>query len=168
MPYFLIVLGVIARLVPHAWNFTPIGALGLFAGANCRPRIAWLVPLSALLVADLILGFYNPISMVFVYVGFLAGPLIGRWLIAPRRSVLRIGSAVLMSSTVFFVVSNLGVWLGGFYPLTLSGLVECFVLALPFYGAILVGDGFYAAILFGGQEMVSAALRRRAVLPARS
>ncbi len=73
-----------------------------------------------------------------------------------------------MSSTVFFVVSNLGVWLGGFYPLTLSGLVECFVLALPFYGAILVGDGFYAAILFGGQEMVSAALRRRAVLPARS
>ncbi len=168
MPYILIVLGIIARLVPHAWNFTPIGALGLFAGANCRPRVAWLVPLSALLVADLILGFYNPITMAFVYVGFLAGPLIGRWLIAPRRSVRRIGSAVLMSSTVFFVVSNLGVWLGGFYPLTLSGLVECYTLALPFYGAILVGDGFYAALLFGGQEMVSAALRRRADLLARS
>ena len=168
MPYFLIVLGVIARLVPHASNFTPIGALGLFAGANCRPRIAWLVPLSALLVADLILGFYRPITMVFVYLGFLSGPLIGRWIIAPRRSVRRIGSAVLMSSTVFFVLSNFGVWLGGFYPPTLSGLVECYVFAIPFYGAMLVGDGFYAAVLFGGQEMLTAALRRRADLLARS
>ena len=168
MPYFLIVLGVIARLVPHAWNFTPIGALGLFAGANCRPRIAWLVPLSSLLLADLILGFYSPITMGFVYLGFLAGPFIGRWLITPRRSVRRIGSAVLMSSTVFFVVSNFGVWLGGFYPLTPSGLVECYVLAIPFYGAMLLGDGLYAAILFGGQEMLAAALRRRADLPARS
>ncbi len=167
MPYLLIALGVVARLVPHPWNFTPIGALGLFAGANCRPRFAWLVPLCSLLVADLILGFYSPITMIFVYLGFLAGPLIGRWIIAPRRSAGRIGSAVLMSSTVFFVVSNFGVWLGGFYSLTLAGLVECYVLAIPFYGVMVVGDGLYAAILFGGQEMLSPALRR-ANLPARS
>ena len=73
-----------------------------------------------------------------------------------------------MSSTVFFVVSNFGVWLGGFYPLTLNGLVECYVLAVPFYGALLVGDGFYAAVLFGGQEMLSSVLRRRAGVLARS
>jgi hypothetical protein len=162
MPYFLIVLGVIARLVPHPWNFTPIGALGLFAGANCRPRIAWLVPLCALFAADIVVGFYNPISMIFVYLGFLAAPLIGRWIIAPRRSPLRIGSAVVMTSTVFFVLSNFGVWLSGYYSLTLGGLIECYVLAIPFYGAMLAGDAFYAAIMFGGQEMLSSALRRRA------
>ncbi|MCZ6474899.1 MAG: hypothetical protein O6700_01100, partial [Gammaproteobacteria bacterium] len=65
-----------------------------------------------------------------------------------------------------FVLSNFGVWLGGFYPPTLSGLIECYVLAIPFYGVMLVGDGFYAAILFGGQEMLSSVLRRRANLPA--
>lgn len=161
MPYLLIVLSIIARLVPHPWNFTPIGALGLFAGANCHPRFSWLVPLCALLVGDLILGFYNPISMIFVYFGFLAGPLIGRWIIAPRQSAGRIGVAVLISSTVFFILSNLGVWLGGLYPLTPNGLVECFVLAVPFFGVKLAGDGLYAVILFGGQEMLSSAFRRR-------
>jgi hypothetical protein len=168
MPYLLIVLGVIARLIPHPWNFTPIGALGLFAGANCRPQVAWLVPLCALFVADLIVGFYSPISMLFVYVGFLCGPLIGRFIIAPKRSVGRIGSAVIVSSTVFFVLSNLGVWLSGYYPLTLAGLVECYVLAIPFYGAILVGDALYATILFGGQEIILTALRRRSGMFARS
>ena len=166
MPYLLIALGVVARLVPHPWNFTPIGALGLFAGANCRPRFAWLVPLCALLVAALVTGFYHPTVMVFVYLGFLAGPLIGRWIIAPRRSAGRIGTAVVVSTTVFFVLSNFGVWLGGFYPPTLSGLVECYVNAIPFYGVMLAGDGFYAVILFGGQEMLSSALRCRANVPA--
>jgi len=161
MPYFLIVLGVIARLIPHPWNFTPIGALGLFAGANCRPRVAWLVPLCALLFADFIVGFYNPLSMLFVYIGFLCGPLIGRLIISQRRSVGRIGSAVVVSSTVFFLLSNLGVWLSGYYPLTLAGLIECYVLAIPFYGAILLGDAFYAMILFGGQEVFLRELRRR-------
>jgi hypothetical protein len=161
MPYFLIVLGVVARLIPHPWNFTPIGALGLFAGANCSPRIAWLVPISALLVADLIVGFYNPVTMFFVYLGFFFGPLIGRLIIAPRRSVGRISAAVLSTSTVFFVVSNLGVWLGGYYPLTLAGLIECYVLAIPFYGVMLVGDALYATILFGGQEVITTALRRQ-------
>ena len=161
MPYFLIVLGVIARLIPHPWNFTPIGALGLFAGANCRPRIAWLVPLCALLFADFIVGFYNPLSMLFVYIGFLCGPLIGRLIISQRRSVGRIGSAVVVSSTVFFLLSNLGVWLSGYYPLTLAGLIECYVLAIPFYSAILVGDALYATILFGGQEIFLMGFRRR-------
>jgi hypothetical protein len=161
MPYFLIVLGVIARLIPHPWNFSPIGALGLFAGANCRPRVAWLVPLSALLIADLIVGFYVPITMLFVYLGFLGGPLIGRLFISQRRSTPRIGAAVLVSSTIFFVLSNFGVWLGGFYPMTFAGLVECYVLAIPFYGVTILGDGLYAIILFGGQEAFLSAWRRR-------
>ncbi|MFL2545807.1 MAG: DUF6580 family putative transport protein [Candidatus Rariloculaceae bacterium] len=161
MPYFLIVLGVIARLIPHPWNFTPIGALGVFAGANCSPRIAWLVPISALLVADLVVGFYNPVTMFFVYLGFFFGPLIGRLIIAPRRSVGRIGAAVLSTSTVFFVVSNLGVWLGGYYPLTVAGLIECYVRAIPFYGVMLLGDALYATILFGGQEVITTALSRQ-------
>ena len=143
-------------------------ALGLFAGANCRPRVAWLVPLIALFLADLIVGFYNPVTMFFVYLGFFFGPIIGRLIIAPRRSVGRIGAAVFSTSTVFFVLSNLGVWLGGYYPLTLAGFVECYILAIPYYGVMLVGDAFYATILFGGQELISTALRRRSDALART
>ena len=167
IPYLLIALGVVARLIPHPWNFTPVGALGLFAGANYHPRVAWLVPLGALLVADLITGLYYPTIMVFVYLAFLTGPLIGRVIIGRRRSVRRIGGAVVVSSTVFFVLSNFGVWMSGLYPLSLSGLVECYIQAIPYYGATLVGDGLYAAILFGGHEVVLSALRRRSNVPAR-
>ena len=161
MPYFLIVLGVVARLIPHPWNFTPIGALGLFAGGNCSPRIAWIVPLCALLIADVLLGFYEPVMMLFVYAGFLAGPLFGWLLLRTKRSVVRIGGAVFATSTIFFVMSNFGVWLAGFYPPTLAGLIECYVLAIPFYGVLLVGDAFYAGVMFSGQEMLATEQRRR-------
>lgn len=168
IPYLLIALGVVARLIPHPWNFTPVGALGLFAGANCNPRVAWLVPLFALVLGDIVLGFYSPIIMLFVYLGFLAAPVIGRLMIAGRRSVPRIGGAVVVSTSVFFVISNFGVWLGPYYPLTFSGLVECYIQAIPFYGATLVGDAFYATILFGGHHVILSAWSRRATLLARS
>ncbi len=167
MPYFLTILGVIGRLIPHPWNFTPIGALGLFAGANCSPRIAWLVPLAALAIGDLIIGsfsnlvgVYAPVMVLCVYLGFLAGPLFGRLLLARKRSVLRVGSAVVITTTIFFVVSNFGVWLT-YHPRTWAGFVECYTLAIPYYGGTLLGDAIYATILFGGHEIVSGVARRR-------
>jgi hypothetical protein len=153
MPYLLIALGVIARVVPHAWNFTPIGAIGLYAGSQFNPRIAWVVPLISLFIGDLILGFYGLTEMAFVYLGFLAGPLLGRFLLARRWSVPRLGAAVFIAATVHFAVSNIGAWLT-LYPQTLQGLIECYVLALPFYGATLLGHSIYAAILFGCHEFV--------------
>ena len=153
MPYLLIALGVIARVVPHAWNFTPIGAIGLYAGSQFNPRIAWAIPLIALFIGDLVLGFYGLTEMAFVYIGFLAGPLLGRILLARRRSLARLGGAVFIAATVHFAISNIGAWLT-LYPQTLQGLIECYVLALPFYGATLFGHALYSAILFGCHEFV--------------
>ncbi len=118
MPYVLIFLGILGLLVPHPANFTPLGAVGLFAGAHCRPRTAWIVPIGSLLIVNVIVGFYNPVVMLFVYLGFLAGPLMGRALLRRRRSVVRFGGAVLGSSTAFFILSNLGVWLTGMYSVS--------------------------------------------------
>lgn len=153
MPYLLVALGVIARVIPHAWNFAPVGGIGLYAGAYFKPRIAWAIPLVTLFVGDLFLGFYPFTGMFFTYLGFLAGPLVGRWLLAKRRTVLRFGSAVFIAATIHFVVSNIGAWLT-LYPRTLEGLVDCYVLALPFYPATLLGDAIYAAIFFGCHELV--------------
>lgn len=152
MPYLLVALGVIARILPHTWNFAPLGGIGLYAGAYFNPRISWAVPLVALFIGDLFLGFYSLTEMAFAYLGFLAGPLIGRALLASRRTIPRFGAAVFIAATVHFAVSNVGSWLT-LYPQTLQGLIDCYVLALPFYGATLLGDAIFASILFGCHEL---------------
>ena len=153
MPYFLIALGTIARLVPHPCNFSPIGGLGLFAGANCKLSTAMIVPIAALLIADALTGFFEPVVMAAVYLGFVAGPLIGRAILSKRRSLPRYGIAVVSTTTVFFLISNFGAW-AAFYPHTVGGLIECYVRAIPYYGATLLGDSIYVAVLFGVQEIV--------------
>lgn len=156
MKYALIFIVAAARLLPHPGNFTPIGALGLFAGAYLHDRRVWAVPLAALLLGDVFIGFYDPVVMAFVYVGFALSAVIGRILLRHKRTPVRIGAAVLASASVFFIVSNFGCWATGMYPHTLDGLVRCYVAALPFFGNTLSGDVFYAALLFGVAEAAAA------------
>ena len=153
MPYFLIALTVVMRFLPHPFNLTPIGGLGLFAGAYCGPRFAWFVPLLALAIGDAMDGFYDPVVLVFVYLGFLAGPLMGRLLLAQRRTARRFLAAVFSSASLFFVLSNFGIWLAGFYPLTPTGLIECYINAIPFFVNTLLADLLYGGILFGGAKL---------------
>ena len=153
MQYFLIALGVIARILPHTWNFAPIGGIGLYAGTYFSPRWGWAVPLVAVLIGDLILGFYGLTEMLFAYLGLLAGPLVGRWLLARRRTLPRFATAVVIAATVHFVVSNFGSWLT-LYPQTLDGLISCYTLAIPFFQSTLIADMIFASALFGGHELV--------------
>jgi uncharacterized protein DUF6580 len=158
----LVLLAVFSRLIPHPLNFTPIGALGLFAGAYIVDKRIWLLPVCALLISDFFIGFYEPIAMLFVYFGFALSALIGRLLLSEKRTSLRLGGAAFSSATVFFIVSNFGTWLSGtLYPMTLTGLTECFVMAIPFYGNTLAGDLFYTAVLFGVYEGIQAWLQKR-------
>lgn len=150
--YLLIGLVALARLVPHPWNVTPAGALGLFSGAYVRGPMAWLVPAAALMIGDAVIGFYDPVTMLFVYAGGILGVSIGRYLLFRVRSLARVGGSVFLASTVFYLVSNFGVWLASpahAYPLTLEGLWLCYVNALPFFGRTLAGNAVYAALLFG-------------------
>ncbi len=154
----LILAAAITRLLPHPPNFTPIGAMALFAGATLRDRrLALLVPLAALLVSDYLIGqmwgtgfgFYS--TQIFVYAAFLMITLLGRALQQHRRSPLRIGGTSILASSLFFVMTNLGVWLAsGMYPRTIAGLSQCFVQAIPFFGNTVAGDLVYATALFGG------------------
>ena len=156
------------RLVPHPPNFSPIAAMALFSGAYLpRRAIAFVAPFAALLLSDLVLGFYA--GMNFVYFSFGLTVLIG-WAVASRKSPLVIGAAAIASSTLFFVLTNFGMWLfSGFYPLTREGLVACYVAAIPFFQNTLAGDLFYTALLFGGfalAERLFPVIRRP--LPARA
>ena len=146
--WFLVVAAVAMRLLPHAWNMVPLAAFALFAGANHSPRIAWLLPLVALLISDLFIGFYDVTSMVFVYLGFLLTPFIGHFLLKDSWKSWRFGAAVGGNALVFFIVSNFGVWLGGYYGLTFEGLVATYVAALPFLKNSLLADAVFTFALF--------------------
>lgn len=146
----LIILAAAAsRLLPHPANVAPIAAIALFAGAYFeRKWLAFAVPLAAMLVSDAILGFHN--TLLAVYIGFAVIVCLG-FTLRHNTHFLPVALVTLIGSTLFFIISNVGVWLtGGLYPITDQGLIECFTAAIPFFGNSLAGDLFYSALLFGG------------------
>ena len=152
---FLIAIDVAARLMPHAPNFTPIAASALFAGTVLRNRsLAVAVPIAAMLLSDAVIGFDSKPLTLAVYACFALPALIAY---LPQRT-RRPGMFVPMMigfSLLFFVVTNFATWLfSGMYPLTLAGLAACYVAALPFLQQTVVGDLFWAAVLFGGATLV--------------
>jgi Family of unknown function (DUF6580) len=144
----LIALAAALRIAPHPWNFTPVGAMALFAGAAIKDRrLAFLFPLLALFAGDIFIGFHKLIPIV--YASFLINVAIGLWL-GDRRTVARISLATLLGAIQFFLVTNFAVWqfLGG-YPHTASGLITCYIAGIPFFWNTLAGDALYVILLFG-------------------
>ncbi len=139
-----ILLAAASRLIPHPPNFSPLIAMALFAGASLADRrLALIVPLAAMLLSDLLIGLHG--TMAFVYLAMALVVLGGRRLGERRGPWLLTGAAV-GGSLVFFVVSNIGVWLsGGLYPLSGAGLLACFIAALPFLHTTLL-----STLLYGG------------------
>lgn len=146
-----------ARLLPHAWNFTPVEAMALFGGAYFASRwAAFAVPLVALLLSDLVLGFYGLMPVVYGCVALSV--VLGFWL-RGKVSVLRVGAAGLVGAVVFFLVTNFAVWATAGnvsdHPACSIGLVECYVAALPFFRAQLIGTAVWSLLLFGGYALLS-------------
>jgi hypothetical protein len=143
----LTVVGALARLAPHPFNFAPVGGMSLFAGARLRGWQAFLLPLVLMAVTDPLVGGYTFVTPV-VYASFLVNVWIGRRL-QRSESFLRIGAACLLCSVQFFVVTNFALWLAGMYPRNLAGLALCYTQAIPFFGRTLAGDLCYSGALFG-------------------
>ncbi|MBI2074263.1 MAG: hypothetical protein HYT83_00325 [Candidatus Levybacteria bacterium] len=159
VPLSIILFAVILRLIPHPANFAPIAAMALFGGAYLDKRYALTVPLIAMLFSDYFLGFHS--VMIFVYGSFLLTGLIGLWLKNHKNAAYVFGAA-LFSSFLFFLITNFGVWLvGGLYPKTISGLLQAYVYAIPFFRNTIIGDLFYAGVFFGGYEFVLKTIEAR-------
>ena len=150
-PWILIAtIAVVAltRLLPHPPNFSPVVAMALFGGAALSDRkLAFLVPLAAMFIADLFIGFHN--TMVFVYLGMALVVAFGLVLTSHRKPAVLIGGAV-VGSAIFFLVSNTGMWwLSGIYQHNIDGLLMCYVAALPFFHNTLMATLLYSGLLFG-------------------
>jgi hypothetical protein len=145
----MILAAALSRLIPHPPNLASISAVALFGGAYFSDRrMAFAVPLAALFLSDLALGFYP--HMEVGYLSFALIVCIGQWL-RTKRSPARITGAALASSVLFFITSNFGVWaFSSLYPKTVEGLTACYVAAVPFFWNTVQGDLFYTTLLFGG------------------
>jgi hypothetical protein len=147
----IVLAAAFSRLLPHPPNMTSVAAVALFGGAYLDDRrLAFLVPLAALFLSDLLLGFYHAMSVVAVYGSFVLTVCIGLWL-KTRRAPLTIAGAALASSVLFFLITDFEYWaFENAYPKTVEGLMACYTAALPFFRNMLVGDLFYTLLLFGG------------------
>jgi len=132
----IIIVAILSRLIPHPPNFTPVTAVALFSIINFKNKyIGISIPIICLFVSDLILG----ISLInlFVYFSFILISGIG-YLFGKINL-----KSILLSSLIFFFVTNFGVWLIG-YPKTLEGFIACYIAAIPFFGWTVAGDLFYS------------------------
>lgn len=158
-PALIIVFAVALRLLPHPPNFAPIAALALFGGVYLDKKFALALPLIAMAISDIFLGF-SP-STPFVYGCFILTGLLGTW-IRKRKTVQNIFLASLASSILFFLVTNFGYWLSNsLYPKTFTGQLQAYYFALPFFRNTILGDLFYTTLFFGSYELATYFLKQK-------
>ena len=151
-PFLIILFAVILRLLPHPPNVAPIAAMALFGGAYINKKNALIVPLLAMLISDIFLGFHSTIP--FVYGSFVLTGIIGLWL-RNHKTVQMVILASFSSSILFFIITNFGVWfVGGLYSKTVNGLVLAYIYALPFFRNTIIGDLLYTGLFFGPYEII--------------
>ena len=163
---FMVALAGLYRILPHPFNFSPVGAMALFGGAYFANRInSFIIPLLTLWISDLVLnnviyaGFYPTFTWFYegfywVYGSFILIACIG-WLLKGNIKIWSVPLAAISGSIMFFVVSNFGVWISGtMYPLNWQGLILCFTAGLPFFSTTLVGDLVFSALMFGAFDLL--------------
>lgn len=143
----LVMLGIACRLLPHPGNFTPTMAIAVFAAVVLPASLAFTIPLAIMVISDCYIGFH-PLFLV-IWVSFFLVSLIG---LKIRHSAgwLSVSGATMAGSLLFFIVSNLSVFLfQDMYPKSWQGLIQCFEMAIPFFRNSFLADIFYCFVLFG-------------------
>ncbi|MFH1171833.1 MAG: DUF6580 family putative transport protein [bacterium] len=155
----LIVLGAVLRFLPHPANVSPIAALALFAGVTLRRWTSFLVPLGAMVLSDAVIGFHPLIWATWG--SFLLVGCIGIW-VRRQTTFKRIVLGSLAASLLFSILTNWAVWAyTPLYAKTFSGLLACYVAAIPFFRNTLLGDLAYSGVFFGLYAGITVVLARR-------
>ena len=136
--FFLTIM--VFRYFPHLPNFTPVLAM-TFYGTIIFGRNSLIYIILAYAMSDFIIGFHNQlfwtwgslflIGYISIYLKTLLGRLIG----------------VIGSSLLFFILTNLGVYLSGYYGYTFESLILCYSLAIPFYTNTIISTLMFSVFI---------------------
>ncbi|HYH57517.1 MAG TPA: DUF6580 family putative transport protein [Anseongella sp.] len=166
----IIFTAALSRILPHPWNFTPVGAMALFGSAYYASRwMAFIVPLAALWISDVVINstihapfiegspLFHP-SMIAVYLAFISITLTGL-LILRKVSVSRVLLSALTGAVAFWLIVDFASWTWDpiyrtLYPRNLAGLLACYTAGFPFFLKMLLGNLLYSSLLFGVFEVL--------------
>ena len=154
----MVLAAAASRLIPHPPNFTPMIALALFGGSYFSDRrTAYAVPFAAMMLSDIGLAFLEGYefftTMRLVVYGCFALITTMGFFLRHRVKVINIIATSLAGSIVFFIITNFAVWAGGhLYSMNVTGLVQCYIAAIPFFSNTVLSALLYSALLFGSFE----------------
>jgi hypothetical protein len=153
MPIILFGLLVLSRMITDIPNFTATIALVMFTGYLIQNRLlSILIVLTSQVVSDLYLGIYS--SMIFVYAAYISIVLLSPIIMNKINTKSVIFSSVI-SPSIFFIISNFGVWLtGSMYTFNLSGLITCYVAGIPFFDESLISTILFALTIFSIMKLI--------------
>ena len=148
-PIGLVLILAFSRLIPHPPNFTPIIAVAMVSGYFFKNiNLSLLVLLVAMLISDLFIGFYE--NVIFVYISLLLITFVFHK-ISNKINLKNLFIYGFGSSVIFFIISNFGVWALGSpainnipYERNLEGLIQCYILAIPFFGNTFLSTLIFA------------------------
>ena len=172
-------IAVASRLLPHNYNLTAVGALGLFVGCFWSARMGFLMAVSAMALSDVIgqwgniasMGTYATALMFTVYVPMGLAAVVGKLLGASKGNQLKywigVPAGAIGAAVVFFLVSNFGCWLDPMmgYSKDLSGLMQSYIAGLPFARNTMIGNLLFSGLFFGSYAYLGGVVRKPAVAP---
>ena len=131
-----------SRFIPHPPNFTSLIALSFYV-----PLIFGLKYLPILIlsfaITDFIIGYHNLTHFTWGSVSLIG--LLSHYF--SKNLLLRLSGAFL-SALIFFIITNFGVWIySGIYQLNLAGLLQCYILALPFFGYSAISTLLFSTLI---------------------
>jgi len=133
------------RLIPHPVNFTPILAAGIFSGFYFRNFfLSSFIVIFAMFIGDLYLGLHS--TMIFIYISLIITVLLGLFIKKFKsKEILLTG---LLGSISFFLITNFGAWINlQIYEKSFAGLLQSYVLAIPFFQNTLMSTILYLFII---------------------
>lgn len=145
---FLVSFFVLARVLPHPPNFSPILSWAFLSGVFLkRSRLSYMLPIITMFISDMILGFY--VGMLYTYLGVFVSSILGLKTAKETIKVPQLALHSFTSAVTFFLISNFGVWVSsGFYSLDLWGLFFCYEAAVPFFPATFLSNLIYLPVGF--------------------
>tara|TARA_B110000438_G_C15722043_1_gene610265 strand:+ start:211 stop:741 length:531 start_codon:yes stop_codon:yes gene_type:complete len=145
LPICLILVLSFSRIIPHPWNFTPIIATGIFSGFYFKQFfLSFFIVIFSMFIGDLYLGFHN--TMLFTYISLAAVVLLGIYI--KKLNYKKVFFSGFLGSMFFYLITNFGAWMTlPMYEKNFSGLMESYILAIPFFHNTLISTLFYLILL---------------------